>query len=155
MNQLDSARNSLWQLFLTVHTRLVERVEQNFRQAELPPFEWYDVLVALKQAPNRRLRLSELADALLVNRTNVTRLVDRLEKAGLLYREMCPSDRRGTYAVLTEAGLAMQQQMWSVYSKGIAEYFGCHLNDEELQVMQQVLERMLAGVCNRSASPLG
>ncbi|WP_181314461.1 hypothetical protein [Phormidesmis priestleyi] len=49
--------------------------------------------------------------------------------------------------MLTEAGLAMQQQMWSVYSEAIAEYFGCHLNDEELQVMQQVLERMLTKAC--------
>ncbi|WP_375503984.1 MarR family winged helix-turn-helix transcriptional regulator [uncultured Nostoc sp.] len=54
------------------------------------------------------------------------------------------SDRRGTYAVLTEAGLEMQQKMWKAYSEGIAEYFGCYLDDEELQVMQRVLKRMLA-----------
>ncbi|NJM59493.1 MAG: MarR family transcriptional regulator [Oscillatoriales cyanobacterium RU_3_3] len=82
-----------------------------------------------------------------MSRSNLTHLVDRLEKAGLLDRERCPSDRRGTYAVLTEAGLAMQQQMWAVYSEGIAQYFGCHLSDEELEVMQRVLERMLKAVC--------
>ncbi|MEG4941020.1 MarR family winged helix-turn-helix transcriptional regulator [Phormidium nigroviride] len=87
--------------------------------------------------------MSDLAQKVLLSRSNLTHLVDRLEKAGLLYRERCPSDRRGAYAVLTEAGLEMQQKMWTVYAEGIAEYFGSHLDDEELQVMQRVLERML------------
>jgi len=140
---LDSARNSLWRLFLTVHTHLVERVEKDFKQAELPPFEWYDVLLALKQAPNQRLRLSELAEVLLVNRTNVTRLADRLEKANLIQREACLGDRRGAFAVLTEAGLAMQQTMWKVYSQSILEYFARHLEEEEVKVMTIALQRIL------------
>ena len=143
MTQLDSARNSLWRLFLTVHTRLVERVEQDLKQAGLPPFEWYDVLLALKQASNQRLRLSELAEVLLVNRTNVTRLVDRLEKANLIQREACPNDRRGAFAVLTEAGLAMQQTMWKVYSQSILEYFARHLEEEEVKGMTIALQRIL------------
>jgi len=146
MIQLDSAQNSLWKLFLTVHTRLVKQVEQDFRQAGLPDFEWYDVLVALKQAPDQRLRLSELADALLVNRTNVTRLVDRLEKADLLRREACKDDRRGAFAVLTKAGLTMQQKMWKVYAQSIAQYFGRHLSDADVEVFTQALSAMLAAV---------
>ncbi|GAB4378232.1 MAG: helix-turn-helix domain-containing protein [Elainellaceae cyanobacterium] len=143
MPQLDLARNLLWRLFLTVHTRLVEQVEQDLKQAKLPPLEWYDVLLALKQAPNRRLRLSELAEVLLINRTNVTRLTDRLEKAGLLCREACQDDRRGAFAVLTEAGLAMQQTMWKVYSQSIQEYFARHLDDEEVRVLTIALQRIL------------
>ncbi len=143
MTELDSARNSLWRLFLTVHTRLVERVEQDLKQAGLPTFEWYDLLEALKQAPNQRLRLSELAEVLLVNRTNVTRLVDRLEKASLIQREACQDDRRGAFAVLTEAGLAMQQTMWKVYSLSILEYFARHLEDQEVKVMGIALQRIL------------
>ncbi|MFB2920988.1 MarR family winged helix-turn-helix transcriptional regulator [Aerosakkonema funiforme] len=143
MAQLDPARNSLWRLFLTVHTRLLERVEQDFRQAGLPTFEWYDVLVALKQAPDRRLRLSELAQVLLVNRTNVTRLVDRLETAGLIRRETCADDRRGAFAVLTEAGLSMQQKMWTIYARSIARYFGRHLTEADVAVFTQALSAML------------
>ncbi|WP_250121398.1 MarR family transcriptional regulator [Chroococcidiopsis sp. CCMEE 29] len=143
MAKLDSTRNSLWRLFLTVHTRLVERVEQDLKQAGLPPFEWYDVLLALKQAPNQRLRLSDLAEVLLVNRTNVTRLADRLEKADLIRREACQDDRRGAFAVLTEAGLAMQQTMWKVYSQSIQKYFARHLTDEEVKVMALALQRIL------------
>lgn len=143
MAQLDPARNSLWRLFLTVHTRLLERVEQDFQQAGLPTFEWYDVLVALKQASDRRLRLSELAQVLLVNRTNVTRLVDRLETAGLIRREACADDRRGAFAVLTEAGLEMQQKMWVVYADSIARYFGRHLSETDVAVFTKALSAML------------
>jgi DNA-binding MarR family transcriptional regulator len=143
MAKLDSARNSLWRLFLTVHTRLVERVEQDLKQAGLPPFEWYDMLLALKQAPDQRLRLSELAEVLLVNRTSITRLADRLEKANLIQREACMDDRRGAFAVLTDAGLAMQQKMWKVYSQSILEYFAHHLEQEEVEVMTIALQRIL------------
>lgn len=118
-------------------------MEQDLKQAGLPPFEWYDVLLALKQAPNQRLRLSDLAEVLLVNRTNVTRLADRLEKADLIRREACQDDRRGAFAVLTEAGLAMQQTMWKVYSQSIQKYFARHLTDEEVKVMALALQRIL------------
>lgn len=102
------------------------------------------MLFTLKEAPHYRLRLSEVADKVLLSRSNLRRLVDRLEKAGLLRREPCPTDRRGTFAVLTEAGLAMQQQMWPVYAEGIAEYFACYLDDTEIKILQQVLKRILA-----------
>lgn len=146
MTQIDSARNSLWKTFLTVHTRLVAQVEQDFKQAELPPFEWYDVLIALKQAPGQRLRLSDLADALLVNRTNTTRLVDRLEKAQLIRREACRDDRRGAFAVLTKAGLEMQQKMWAVYAQSIAQRFGRHLTEADVAVLTKALSAMLAAL---------
>jgi DNA-binding MarR family transcriptional regulator len=144
--KLDDLRNSVWRLFITANVKLLDRIEEKFAQAGLPPMEWYDVLLTLKEAPEYRLRLSELAEQVLLSRSNLTRLVDRLEKAGLLHREPCPSDRRGMFAVLTEAGLAMQQKMWTVYAKGIAEYFGTYLDDDEVKVMQQVLKRMLAAI---------
>ena len=146
MNKLDDLRNSTWRLFLTAHVQLLDRLEAKLIEADLPSLEWYDVLFTLKESPNHRLRLSELADKVLLSRSNLTRLVDRLEAVGLLQRERCPSDRRGAFAVLTEAGLAMQQQMWTVYEKGITEYFGSFLSTEESQMMQQVLTRMLAAL---------
>lgn len=144
--KLDDLRNSVWRLFLIAHVKLLDRIEAKLSQAELPPLEWYDVLFTLKEAPDYRLRLSELADQVLLSRSNLTRLLDRLEKAGLLCRQPCPSDRRGTFAVLTEAGLAMQKKMWTVYSEGIAEYFASYVDDEEVKILQKVLKRMLAAV---------
>ena len=146
MKKLDNLRNSTWRLFLTAHVKLLDRIEAKLMKADLPSLEWYDVLFTLKEASDHRLRLSELADKVLLSRSNLTRLVDRLETAGLLRRERCPSDRRGAFAVLTDAGLTMQQQMWTVYEKGIAEYFGSCLSTAEIQMMQQALTRMLAAL---------
>ncbi|HIK11316.1 MAG TPA: MarR family transcriptional regulator [Oscillatoriaceae cyanobacterium M33_DOE_052] len=150
MAELDSAQNSLWKLFLTVHARLVEQVEQDFKQAGLPPFEWYDMLIALKQAPDQKLRLSDLAEVLLVNRTNVTRLADRLEKTGLIRREVCQFDRRGAYAVLTQAGLEMQQKMWTVYAESIAQYFSRHLTQKDEITFTRAFSAMLAALDEES-----
>lgn len=141
--QLAQLQNSVWRLFLTAHTRLIDRIEQKLAEANLPPLEWYDVLFALKEAENYRLRLSELADRVLLSRSNLTRLVDRLEKAGLLHREPCLGDRRGTFATLTAAGLEMQQQMWEVYAEGIAQHFAHHVSDDEARLLQTVLQRLL------------
>ncbi len=142
--KLDPLHNSVWRLFITANVKLLEQIEKQLAEADLPSLEWYDVLLTLKEASDYRLRLSELADRVLLSRSNLTRLVDRLEKAELLYREPCPNDRRGTFAVLSPAGLAMQEKMWRVYSEGIAEYFACHLDIEEATVLQQILRRMLA-----------
>ncbi|HEY9622429.1 MAG TPA: MarR family transcriptional regulator [Crinalium sp.] len=140
---LDNTRNSVWRLFITAHARVIDRIETNLAEAGLPSLEWYDVLLTLKEAPEHRLRLSELADKVLLSRSNLTRLVDRLEKAGLLHRQPCPTDRRGTFAVLTPKGLATQKQMWPVYAEGIVDYFANHVSDSEVSVLRQILERML------------
>ncbi|WP_082209913.1 MarR family winged helix-turn-helix transcriptional regulator [Fischerella sp. PCC 9605] len=141
--KLDEMRNSTWRLFLTAQIQVIEQIQERLSAANLPPLEWYDVLWALKDTPEQRLRLSELAEQVLLSRSNLTRLLDRLEKQKLLRREPCLTDRRGTFAVLTEAGAAMQKKMWAIYSQGIAEYFGDQLSDEEVKVMQQALKKIL------------
>jgi DNA-binding MarR family transcriptional regulator len=142
--KLDNLRSSVWRLFLTTHSKLLEHNEAKLAQAELPPLEWYDVLFTLKEAPEQRLRLSELAEKVLLSRSNLSHLMDRLEKVGLLRRESCPSDRRGTFAVLTKEGLAMQERMWAVYAESITETFACHLDDDEVKTLQHVLNRLMA-----------
>ncbi len=146
MTQLSPAHGSTWRLFLTASVRLIDRVEATLVEADLPPLEWYDVLLTLKESPDHRLRLSEVADKVLVSRSNLTRLVDRLEAAGLLRRERCPIDRRGAFAVLTDAGLVMQHRIWEVYSQAIADSFGRHLSPEDNQVLQEAFGRMLAAL---------
>jgi DNA-binding MarR family transcriptional regulator len=140
---LDNLRSSVWRLFLTTHSKLLEQNEAALTQAELPPLEWYDVLFSLKEAPECRLRLSELAKRVLLSRSNLSHLVDRLEKAGLLRRESCPRDRRGTFAVLTQEGLAMQERMWAVYAESITETFASQLDDDEVKALQHVLNRLM------------
>ena len=143
---LDESRNSTWRLFLVSQRQIVERIQDMLAMAQLPPLEWYDVLWALKQAPEQQLRLSDLADQVLLSRSNLTRLLDRLEKKGLVQREACPTDRRGTFAVLTQAGSDMQERMWDVYSKGISLYFGDRLNDEDIKRLNQTLKKIIGAI---------
>jgi DNA-binding MarR family transcriptional regulator len=141
--KLDEAQNTVWKLFLTANVLLLELIEQDLAEAELPPLSWYGVLWVLEQAPGHKKRLHELAQEVLLSRSNVTRLLDRLESEGLLSRQRCPSDRRGAFACITDAGLEMRQRMWTVYSQSIANYFTDHLSAEEIAVLTKALERVL------------
>jgi DNA-binding MarR family transcriptional regulator len=112
-----------WRAFLEAHAALLRAVERDLAHAGLPPAGWYDVLLPLYEADGRRLRMAELAERVLISRTGLTRLVDRVEAAGLLRREPVPGDRRGTYVVLTAAGRGMLRRMWKVYARTIQEQF--------------------------------
>ena len=136
-------REIAWRDLLTVHAKLVRKMDADLAAAGLNPLEWYDVLLTLNEAPGRRLRLSELADRVLISRSGVTRLVDRIEAKGLLARERCGEDRRGAYAVLTDAGFQELRRMWVVYSQIIAEQFGRHMTDDEAVTLHRVFARML------------
>jgi DNA-binding MarR family transcriptional regulator len=140
---LEQRRNILWRNFLTAHAAVIDRIEDDLGGAEVLPLSWYDVLLALYEAPDRRLRMHELASAILVTRGGLTRLVARIEKAGLLRREPDPEDGRGLYAVLTEEGLEALRTTWPIYARGIAEHFGRHLTDEEVEVLDRALRRVL------------
>ena len=98
---------------------LVEKIEQHFSAEGMPPFGWYDVLWGLERAAGHRLRMHELAEMTVISRSNLTRLVDRLEAAGLVARERAEEDRRGAFAVLTVQGRAMRKKMWPVYAAAI------------------------------------
>ncbi len=140
---LEQGRNVAWRTFLTAYAAAIDRIERDLSEEGLMPLSWYDVLLALYEAPGRRLRMHELARAILVTRGGLTRLVARIEGAGLLRREPDPADGRGLYAVLTEEGLEALRKTWPTYARGIAEHFGKHLNDEEVEVLDQALRRVL------------
>ncbi|PSB09699.1 MarR family transcriptional regulator [filamentous cyanobacterium CCP1] len=140
--KLSKAHNLAWRKFLVAHAMLIEQIEQDLAQAELPPLSWYDVLFTLSEAPEQRLRLHELAQAVLLSRSNLTRLVDRLEVAGLIQREQCPSDRRGAFAVITDEGFKMLNRMWTVYGQAIEKYFACHLDANEVKFLVKILNRL-------------
>ena len=120
-----------WRLLIESQALVVERIEAALAEAELPPLAWYDVLWAVSEAPGRRLRQSRLADAVVMSRSGLSRLVDRIEAAGLLRREDSPSDRRGTEIVLTDEGRTMLRRMWAVYQDGIARGFAAAVPEPE------------------------
>jgi len=147
---LETTKGSVWALFLTAHAVLVEEIEVRLADAGLPPLAWYDVLWALERAGDRRLRMRELADMAVISRSNLTRLVDRLESAGLVERERAEEDRRGAFAVVTAQGKAMRKKMWPVYSAAIKELFEDHIAEREAARMGESLRRILDAVRNKA-----
>jgi DNA-binding MarR family transcriptional regulator len=120
-----------WRAFLNAHALATKRISRDLAQAGLPDLTWYDVLWTLHRAEGRRLRIRELADAVVLSSTGMTRFVDRLQAAGLVRREAVPGDRRGAYAVITKEGSALLRRMWPIYARGIATYFGPAVHDAD------------------------
>jgi DNA-binding MarR family transcriptional regulator len=118
-----------WRAFLNAHALATKRISRDLAEAGLPDLTWYDVLWTLYGAEGRRLRIRELADAVVLSSTGMTRFVDRLEAAGLVRREAVPGDRRGAYAVITKEGTDLLRRMWPIYARGIATYFGPAVQD--------------------------
>ena len=143
---LESSKGATWALFLTAHAVLLEKIEVRLADAGLPSLAWYDVLWALERAGSRRLRMRELADMSVISRSNLTRLVDRLEAAGLVARERAAEDRRGAFAVITAEGRVLQKKMWPVYAAAIKELFEDHITEREAAQIREPLERVLDAV---------
>ncbi|HEV2235627.1 MAG TPA: MarR family transcriptional regulator [Ktedonobacterales bacterium] len=141
---LDDRHLAAWRALLSAHAAVIERIERDLAAAQRLPLGAYDVLFALAEAPERRLRMRELARAIVLNRSTLTRRVDRLEREGLLAREPCGTDRRGACAVLTDRGRAALRGAWPVYARGIATYFAAHLSTDEARVLAEVLGRVYA-----------
>jgi len=129
-----------WAVLLTAHATLVERIEQALAGASLPPLAWYDVLWELEKAGGR-LRMLELARRVVLSKSNLSRLADRLEDARLVAREDSPADGRGYDLVLTREGRAMRRRMWPAYEAQIAKLFSSHLTAEEARVIGEALSR--------------
>lgn len=145
MNEnLDEFHLAAWRAFLTAHAAVIDLIEHELAEARQLPLSSYDVLLALVEAPGHRLRMHEIARAVVLSRSGLTRLIDRLEAEGLLSRERSNTDRRGAYAVLTAKGLEAVRQAWPTYAKGISQHFTSLLNDEEVHVLTTALERILA-----------
>src|SRR5215467_1611070 len=137
------AASRAWSILLVARERVVERAEFALANAGLPPLAWYDVLWALEQAPGGRLRMFELAEKLVVARYNLTRIADRLVKAGLIERQSCCSDGRGTFCVLTKSGQRMRARMWPTYRAIIERLVAAHLKPGELAVIEESLSRVV------------
>jgi DNA-binding MarR family transcriptional regulator len=136
-------RLTAWWKLMAAYARLVQRVGRDLEAVTALPLGSYNVLRLLQEAPGCRLRLGELAIALLLTRSGATRLVKRLQKAGLLRREGHARDRRGSYAVLTDWGRQEWRQARAVFERTVAEQFGSYLSDAEAETLNTVLGRIV------------
>lgn len=133
-----------WRTFLRAHATVTRRLEAELVAEHELPLASYDVLVQLSEAPERRLRMTELADRILLSRSGLTRLADRLERDGLLTREACPSDARGTLAVLTDAGLERLRTAWPTHRRGVAEHVTGRLSPDEVVELGRLLGKLVS-----------
>lgn len=131
-----------WRSFLHTHAVITRLLEAELMSEEDLPLASYDVLVQLAESAERRLRMTELAGAVLLSRSGLTRLVDRLVREGLVVRQPCEDDARGTYAVLTPAGLNRLRKAARVHLRGVAEHVTSRLREDELRLLSRLLHRL-------------
>jgi DNA-binding MarR family transcriptional regulator len=140
----DPAHLAAWRLLLESHASVTELLEHELVTERGLPLSRYDVLLNLAHAPDGRLRMQELSESVLLSKSGLSRLVDRMVEAGLVRRERCQFDRRGWYAVLTEQGRSALRRAAPIHLRGIQEHFARHLDPEEVRVITAALGRVVA-----------
>jgi len=135
---LTDEQKSAWSGFFVAHGRITRRIDDMLKQAGCVSMDVYDVLLTLEMAENGWLIMSELANRVLLTRSGMTRLTDRLEKLGLLKRESCPNDRRAIHVVITEKGIAERERAWEVYREGIAKHFSAYIDDSDINHIDRI-----------------
>jgi DNA-binding MarR family transcriptional regulator len=132
-----------WRSFLRAHARLARVLEAELVAEHPITLGAYDVLVQLAEAPDRRLRMAELADAVLLSRSGVTRLVDRLEVAGMVTRERFGGDGRGVVAVITTKGVDTLRAAARTHLAGVVRHFVDHMSPDELTSLGELCARLV------------
>jgi DNA-binding MarR family transcriptional regulator len=149
---LDPHRMAAWRMLLEAHRGLIDRLEAELQEAKGLALSWYDVLVNLSEA-DRRIRMTELAERVVLSPSGLSRLVDRMAQAGLVTRERCETDRRGTWVVLTDRGREVLTDAAPLHLAGVQEHFGAVLTDDEAEVMARALSKVSNAVARRSDCP--
>jgi DNA-binding MarR family transcriptional regulator len=135
-------RVAVWRSFLRAHAVVTNELERDLDADCAMPLAWYDVLLTLAQAPERKLRMAELADRVLLSRSGLTRLIDRLEREELVRREPSPHDARGTYTVLTQAGLHRLRGAVPAHLASVHRHWLAHFTDDELVTLGRLMARI-------------
>lgn len=130
-----------WGALLQVHAALVPTLDKAVQSKTGLPLSWYDVLLELANEPEGRLRMSDLAERVVLSRTRVSRLVDELVARGLITKEGHPDDRRSAYAVITPAGLTEFRAAAPVYVRAIETQFASNLTNDDLTQLARLLHK--------------
>jgi DNA-binding MarR family transcriptional regulator len=136
-----------WIALARTHAAVSGRLQEALTAAGLPPLAWFEVLATLDRAAGQRLKMGELAEALVITRGGLTKLVDRLIKAGLLERTLCEADRRVSYATLLPAGLELLEEMRPVVRSEFDAAFSAGLSASEAEALRATMERIRGSAC--------
>ena len=134
-----------WVCLVRAGNGVISAVGADGKAAGFPPLEWYDVLWELERAPEGGVRPFELEGRLLLAQYNLSRLIDRMTRAGYVDKRPCERDGRGLILVITEEGKALRKRMWPVYSAAIQRHIGSHLSADEARTLCELLVRLLEG----------
>ncbi len=145
-----------WRAFLRAHARVARRLDDDLRSRHALSLQEYETLLHLAEAPERRLRMGRLADSLLLSKSGVTRLVDRLVEDGLVERTSCSSDARGAEASLTGTGLARLRAAAPTHLAGIRDHFYAAIAGPDVPVVERAMDAIserigsCAGACDHA-----
>src|SRR3954467_4444944 len=138
-------RLDVWRSFLLAHARLFRLLDEELRAEHGVSLPEYDALLQLAQAPDRRLRMSQLASRVLLSKSGVTRLIDRLVADGYVARSQCSTDARGAEAVLTPEGLERLRAAATTHLRGIETYFLGALDEADLPALRRSMDSVSRG----------
>jgi len=144
ISRLDTRELRAWRGLLHVHAQLSKALDAQLIAEHGLPLTSYEVLMYLSDADGGRMRMNELADSVLLSRSGLTRLVDRLEREGYLERCSCAHDARGAFAVLTQGGREKVEAARITHLEGVRQLFLRNFSDEELDVMGTAWDRVLS-----------
>jgi DNA-binding MarR family transcriptional regulator len=132
-----------WAALLRAHAAVVSIIERELQAERHLSLAWYDVLLSLANAPEPGLRMQDLAEAVVLSRTRVSRVVDEMEAAGLVLRRPNPADGRSTIVVITRLGRGAFRRAASVYLRGIEAHFSSLISADELRCVRAALEKVV------------
>jgi DNA-binding MarR family transcriptional regulator len=136
-----------WGALARTHAAITQRLQEMLAAADFPPLPWYEVLAAVSEAAEERMKMGDLAEALVITRGGLTKLVDRLVKAGLLERTFCDTDRRVSYATLTPAGRDLLAEMRPAVIAELEVAFSANLSVAQANELRQTLDGVRGSAC--------
>ena len=144
----NDPRITTFGMLLEAHASVVAAVNRDLEQQSGMPVGWFELLIRLSRSPGQQLRMSELASQVALSTSGLTRLADRVEAAGYIRREACPSDRRGAFAVLTDAGLEALQRALPAHLDSLERHVAGPIGREGMVQLESLLRSLRdAGVC--------
>lgn len=144
MNKIPSKQTELaWVSLVRAQQILMAKAESRLKEARLPPLAWYDVLLELGRDPDTGLRQVEIAERVLLNKHNLSRLIDKLEQEQLLKRTSCDKDARANIVKITAKGIQTRKSMWPVYAAAIDEMIGDVLSSSQQTALAEIAKQLI------------
>ncbi len=143
-----TTHRAAWRALSQTHAAVSARLEDALAGADLPPLPWFETLATIAEADGRRMKMGELAEALVITRGGLTKLVDRLVKADLIERTFCETDRRVSYATLRPAGSELLAEMLPIVAAELEAAFAANITARQAEQMRETLDRVRGTACN-------